>query len=111
MRNAPNGNSRPTPRWTPSFQGTRDLKFTTEEIEAIRTAEGTLGYRRPRRHRAPAAPPIDLANLLAVLFPGLGEALDGVAHALDGFLRVVLWTLGAAMLAAIVIPLVSRSRN
>src|SRR5437667_1196943 len=93
------------------FRGTRELKFTQEEIAAIRAAEGAVGFPRPRRHRAPAAPPINLANLLALLFPGLGEALDGAAHALDGFVRVVLWTLGAAMLAAIVIPLVSRSRN
>ena len=100
-----------TPSRPPLFRGTRELKFTQEEIAAIRAAEGAVGFPRPRRHRAPAAPPINLANLLALLFPGLGEALDGAAHALDGFVRVVLWTLGGAMLAAIVIPLVSRSRN
>src|SRR5438876_7240882 len=99
------------PSRLPLFRGTRDLKFTREEIAAIRAAEGAVGFPRPRRHRAPAAPPINLANLLTLLFPGLGEALDGAAHALDGFVRVVLWTLGAAMLAAIVIPLVSPSTN
>ncbi len=111
MHNTGNTPSTRTPSRPPLFQGTRELKFTQEEIAAIRAAEGAVGFPRPRRHRAPAAPPINLANLLALLFPGLGEALDGAAHALDGFVRVVLWTLGGTMLAAIVIPLVSRSRN
>jgi len=111
LHNTGNTPSTRTPSRPPLFQGTRELKFTQEEIAAIRATEGAVGFPRPRRHRAPAAPPINLANLLALLFPGLGEALDGAAHALDGFVRVVLWTLGAAMLAAVVIPLASRSRN
>src|SRR5207247_3848638 len=111
LQNTGNTPSTRAPSRPPSFRGTRELKFTKEEIAAIRAAEGAVGFPRPRRHRAPAAPPINLANLLAGLFPGLGEALEGAAHALDGFVRVVLWTLGGAMLAAIVIPLVPRSRN
>src|SRR5437899_9376720 len=97
-----------TPSRAPLFRGTRDLKFSQEEIAAIRAAEGAT---YPRRRRAPAAPPIDLANILAALFPGLGEALDGAAHALDIFVRLVLWTSGAVLLAVLVIALVSRSTD
>src|SRR5437763_607494 len=95
----------------PNFRGTRNLKFTREEIAAIREAEGALGYPRPRWHQAPAPHPIHLANLLAVLFPVLGEVLDSAAHAVDGFVRVILFASGVMVLGIVIIALVSRSTS
>lgn len=44
MYQGPDRASRPTIRQPPGFRGTRDLKFTREDIAAIQAAEVQLGY-------------------------------------------------------------------
>src|SRR5437870_7037495 len=78
-RELPRTLSLPLPR-NPLFRGTRGLKFTREEIEAIRAAEGALGYPPPRRRRAPVAPPIDIAHALVGLAGAIHQGPGTIAR-------------------------------
>jgi hypothetical protein len=65
--------SRPVPRRAPSFRGTRDLKFTREEVAAIQAAEGTLQYVPLQRHGPRRVSSLFWTMLLAL---GLSLAAD-----------------------------------
>jgi hypothetical protein len=81
----------------PLFQGRRDLKFTREEIDAIRAAEGAPGY-RPHRHYA--TPPIDLAGLVGAVGNG--------PHGLGRLIGAVLLVLALSWVGELVITFALR---
>jgi len=87
----------PTPR-APRFRGTRDLRFTPEEVAAIRRAERVLGY-DPELQNPPFPPPgpanLDadvLARLVGVIVRGADRV---VTFMLYGALA---WTALAAIM-------------
>jgi hypothetical protein len=86
----------------PLFQGTRDLKFTREDITAIRAAEGARGY--PPDHQNPAVDMPDFEHLVA-------DLLGGIVHGVGTLVRFIFAAAVIGAVLAVVVSLVSPSQS